>query len=454
MFNKLKKVIAFALIMGALASSASAAELSSWAKDDYINANRARLIPFSVGSKSMGDNITREQLCELIVNAYEKISGKEIPTYEKKPFTDCENQTVINAYGEGLVGGTGKDTFSPENLVTRQEMAKMIYNMLVATELDIKFSTSEDTGLNNYSDAEQISSWAKPAMATALNYSLINGSDGLLLPSQYTTCEQAIVAVIRACNAFGTEETTSITQTPSIITPKETETIAEKDVSVAWTPVSGGVIYKVLVRDNNGELVVNTETNDTSAILPRSNFDTGLYHITVSAVMGNGEEIFSVPETFSYVCPPQPVLVNGGLQSFDAPDKQSDVQAFSGESPVVTGIFAEAEKYIGTPYRYGGTTPSGFDCSGYVQYVFRANGITLKRTSRDQYANNGYSVSKSELKRGDLVFFGSGSVNHVGIYAGNGMMIHSPSTGKTVTYTSIETDYYKSHYIGAKRIID
>ena len=87
--------------------------------------------------------------------------------------------------------------------------------------------------------------------------------------------------------------------------------------------------------------------------------------------------------------------------------------------------------------------------------MFKNNGITLKRTSRDQYASNGVTVSKAELKRGDLVFFGSGGrVNHVGIYAGDGMMLHSPSTGKTVTYTSIETDYYKSHYIGAKRIFN
>jgi len=109
---------------------------------------------------------------------------------------------------------------------------------------------------------------------------------------------------------------------------------------------------------------------------------------------------------------------------------------------------------FGIMYVYGGTTPAGFDCSGFVRYVFNNCGITLKRVSRDQYAYNGESVAKSELQPGDLVFFGSGGyVSHVGIYAGGGQMIHSPSTGKSICYTSINSNYYLSHYIGAKRVL-
>lgn len=454
LFSKLKKVVSFALIFATLSANAYAAELSSWAKEDYTNASRSQLIPFSVGSKSMGDNITREQFCELIVNTYESISGKKIAEVSQNPFLDCENQTVINAYGAGLVGGTSSTTFSPENFVTRQEMAKMLYNMLAATELDIKFSIAEDTVLNSYSDVDKVSSWARPAMATAINYSLMNGSDGFLLPTENTTCEQAIVAASRAYNAFSKPENQTMGQVASIVAPSENCTITGNDVSLLWTPVSGASLYKVLVRNDAGDLVINSETTNCNIVLPRTEFDTGTYHITISAYFDNRKEVFSLPVSISYVNPTEQILLNGGLQSFDAPAKESDV-ADSGNSQKVDGIFTEAEKHIGTPYRYGGTTPAGFDCSGYVQYVFRANGITLKRTSRDQYANNGFSVSKSELKKGDLVFFGSGGhVNHVGIYAGNGMMIHSPSTGKTITYTSIETDYYKSHYIGAKRIIE
>lgn len=112
----------------------------------------------------------------------------------------------------------------------------------------------------------------------------------------------------------------------------------------------------------------------------------------------------------------------------------------------------EAAKYLGTKYVYGGSSPSGFDCSGLVQYVCRKQGISVGRSSRDQF-RNGVSVSKSELRPGDLVFFGNGSrVSHVGIYAGNGQMIHSPQTGKTVCYTSINSTSRQRSYMGARRV--
>ena len=453
LFNKIKKIIITTLILGALSASASAAELSDWAKDDYINASSSQLVPFSVGSQSMSNNITREQLCELIVNTYEKISGEKIPEYNEKPFADCDNQVVINAYGAGLVGGTGSDTFSPDTPVTREEMAKMINNMLAATNLDIKLSMADDTILNGFSDSGEISEWARPAMATMLNHSLVNGVEGQLLPTGNATCEQAIVAVSRAYNAFkvNTDEI-AIGQMASVISPVEASNIEGGDISVAWTPVAGAMSYKVVLRNENAEIIGVYETFLTTQEIKGKDLTTGEYNITVVSVMSTGKEVFSIPVTVKYINPESLVLApssNSGMLKFDSIPKIAEV------SPKITSIFTEAEKYLGTPYLYGGTTPAGFDCSGFVQYVFKNNGISLKRTSRDQYANNGTFIEKAELKPGDLVFFGSGGVvGHVGIYAGDGQMIHSPSTGKSITYTSIESNYYKSHYIGAKRIIE
>jgi len=112
-----------------------------------------------------------------------------------------------------------------------------------------------------------------------------------------------------------------------------------------------------------------------------------------------------------------------------------------------------AANFLGTKYVWGGTSPSpGFDCSGYVQYVYRKSGISLSRTSEQQF-KNGVSVKKADLKPGDLVFFAtySSGASHVGIYVGNNTMIHSSSGG--VSYDDMTTSYWAKRYLGARRVI-
>ena len=118
-----------------------------------------------------------------------------------------------------------------------------------------------------------------------------------------------------------------------------------------------------------------------------------------------------------------------------------------------SAIIATAKQYIGVKYVYGGTTPSGFDCSGFVQYVFAKNGISLPRVSRDQY-QVGTSVSYSNLQAGDLVFFSlakNGVVGHMGIYVGNGQFINASSSKGVTIYTL--GSYWQSAYVGAKRVL-
>lgn len=123
----------------------------------------------------------------------------------------------------------------------------------------------------------------------------------------------------------------------------------------------------------------------------------------------------------------------------------------AGGSATGQAIVNTAMQYLGVPYVWGGTSPSGFDCSGLVQYVCSKNGISVARVAAAQ-SHCGTPVSRENLQPGDLVFFGKGNIHHVGIYVGNGNMIHAPQTGDVVKISSINTSYRISSYAGAVRV--
>ena len=112
-------------------------------------------------------------------------------------------------------------------------------------------------------------------------------------------------------------------------------------------------------------------------------------------------------------------------------------------------VVSYAKQFLGCKYVYGGTTPSGFDCSGFTQYVYKHFGINLNRTAAAQYSNGQLVTS---LQAGDLVMFGKSGINHVGIYIGGNTFIHSANPSQGVRTDSMSTGYYKTNYVGARRI--
>jgi cell wall-associated NlpC family hydrolase len=112
------------------------------------------------------------------------------------------------------------------------------------------------------------------------------------------------------------------------------------------------------------------------------------------------------------------------------------------------GVVGIAMRYLGTPYVYGGSSPSGFDCSGFTMYVFAQIGVSLPHYTVAQYSM-GSPVSRSQLEAGDLVFFDG--LGHVGIYIGGGQFIHSPHTGDVVKISGI-SGWYAATYVGARRL--
>ena len=130
-------------------------------------------------------------------------------------------------------------------------------------------------------------------------------------------------------------------------------------------------------------------------------------------------------------------------------------QSKAHSNDITDNDFAEqALAYLGTRYKYGGESPSGFDCSGLVWFVAKETlGIKLPRTSADQ-AKLGVQVKRAELQRGDLVFFNTVGrrYSHVGIYLGGGEFVHAPSRGGKVRVEKLSARYWNSRYNGARRI--
>jgi len=133
--------------------------------------------------------------------------------------------------------------------------------------------------------------------------------------------------------------------------------------------------------------------------------------------------------------------------------KEAESEEFT-QNPNANKLDTFAKKLVNIPYKFGGNSILGIDCSAYVKKVYGLLGIELPRTAREQF-NTGEAVGKDDLSIGDLVFFKTYASfpSHVGIYLGNNLFIHASSRGKKVTIDSLETPYYLKRFIGGKRLL-
>jgi cell wall-associated NlpC family hydrolase len=219
-----------------------------------------------------------------------------------------------------------------------------------------------------------------------------------------------------------------------------------------WAVNKSGIKNVQVIMD--GKLIVGAQYNvyrpDVNAVMPGypsggnsgyiSNISApstlGKHTITIKAIGSDGSTCSS--NVNINVLPKATTAINQSINSLIGTSNK---------------VVSYAEKFLGVHYVYGGTTPSGFDCSGFVQYVYAHNGayqVQIPRTTYDQ-VKVGTPVSKSSLQPGDLVFFGiASSPYHVGMYIGSNQFIESPKTGFNVRISTLST---RTDFCGARRII-
>ena len=155
------------------------------------------------------------------------------------------------------------------------------------------------------------------------------------------------------------------------------------------------------------------------------------------------------------VSKPSPAVIAKGKPTAVSKPKAPSTSISSGAQPkgLADKLVNTASKYHGVPYKFGGTTHKGFDCSGYTQVVFRQHGITLPRTSDMQY-KLGRPISKKDLRKGDLVFFSTyePGPSHVGIYDGNGKFWNATTSRGVMASPLDDPHYWGPRYLGARRI--
>jgi len=172
---------------------------SEWAKDELFEAEKAGLIPELSGNPFWKENATRLQFAQLAVNFAEKLTGKKLASAPDSTFDDCSEEAVLKAYKAGIINGTSAATFSPDDKLTREQLATMLWRTVdYVQNATKKQKLTSDGNLSGYDDASEVSDYAQEAVAALVKNGIMKGtSDSMLSPQGSCTVEQSVLLTYR-----------------------------------------------------------------------------------------------------------------------------------------------------------------------------------------------------------------------------------------------------------------
>ena len=438
-----RKIVSLALCLALLCTAiptASAAGnfsgVATWFEPSLREMQELDLLPNSFDGMNLSENITRGEMCELAVYAFERITGYAIEPWSYEYFSDTQDEYVVKAFELGIVDGYPDGTFQPDALLTRQEFFQIIENF----NNSASFRPYGDSSyLSSFADNATVADWAADAASICVQYGYVNGkpeADGTYLDPQGNTSRQEAMAMFLRAYKGLNEYYYYILNAQVVVeeVPQQPENVETgEDVVVEDVYITGVDKHKMVT---GAGLNIRSSWSTNGKILGTVNYGTDL---TVTGLCENGWVRVEYQGQTGYV-------------SGDYVADYEEVETPVGSGAVDIANFAM--EFVGYPYVYGAESPSqGFDCSGLVYYCFGQYGISLKRTADDQMNYNGTAVSKANLQVGDLVFFGYGGyADHVGIYIGNNNFVHAANPSSGVRVSSMDETYYLNKYLGARRI--
>lgn len=371
--------------------------LSNWAKESVMAMDEMGLIPDSVKYSSMKGNITRKDMCTIVMNTYKNlwgISDADLGPVGENPFTDTNSTDVIYCYMMEIVSGDGNGKFRPDDPISRQEFFKVTQNFLAAMgylheddDMIDLVGIDPETNEKYYGDGNEVSNYAQAPTRVLLALGLVNGSPEKTVGQNGNTIQLPF------------------------LNPTDT-IVCQEAISIFHRAHHFSMTWKPLEED------APTEPSE----------------------------------------PSEPNEPNEPTEPSEPPKPQDPEDLSTIERVIKLAMEIEADDRYG--YVWGGKKPSdgGFDCSGFVAYVYNTEAGTNFSppcSSICRAIPDANIIPRNELKPGDIIFFWNTSktdYQHVGLYIGDGKMVHASNSRVGIIVSHIDEPYYLGRYMHAKRV--